>query len=109
MTGSFLFLAAALALALAASLRRLRALQRHSQSQWSRVVQCGARAPRALLVIAHPDDEAMFFVPTLQSLRAHLHADVRVLCLSNGTVSVLGGGALGRPHGPVSCRWRRCA
>jgi N-acetylglucosaminylphosphatidylinositol deacetylase len=36
-----------------------------------------------LLVTAHPDDEAMFFVPTL----AHFVAcgeDVGVLCLSNG-------------------------
>ncbi|CAF1110609.1 unnamed protein product [Adineta ricciae] len=33
-----------------------------------------------LLVIAHPDDECMFFSPTLLSLRS----DFYVLCLSNG-------------------------
>ncbi len=34
-----------------------------------------------LLVTAHPDDEAMFFTPTLASLR---HRKVHLLCLSNG-------------------------
>lgn len=38
--------------------------------------------PRAksLLLIAHPDDESMFFAPTLLHLRGH----VIILCLSNG-------------------------
>jgi len=35
-----------------------------------------------LLVIAHPDDEAMFFVPSIQHLKQYFH--VHVLCLSNG-------------------------
>ena len=35
-----------------------------------------------LLVIAHPDDEAMFFVPSMLHLRRHFN--VHVLCLSNG-------------------------
>jgi len=42
------------------------------------------RQPRpasALLVIAHPDDEAMFFTPTLRSLRLG-GAAVYILCLS---------------------------
>lgn len=38
---------------------------------------------RALLVIAHPDDEAMFFVPLLRRLTA-LKVEVAVLCLTNG-------------------------
>ena len=38
---------------------------------------------RALLVIAHPDDEAMFFAPTLQQLAAR-GVDTAVLCLSTG-------------------------
>jgi LmbE family N-acetylglucosaminyl deacetylase len=38
---------------------------------------------RVLLVIAHPDDEAMFFGPILQRLAAH-GTDLRILCLSTG-------------------------
>ena len=38
---------------------------------------------RYLLVIAHPDDEAMFFGPTIQHL-IKLGKDVFVLCLSEG-------------------------
>lgn len=34
----------------------------------------------ALLVVAHPDDEALFFSPTILALRGKLH----VLCLSTG-------------------------
>jgi N-acetylglucosaminylphosphatidylinositol deacetylase len=40
-------------------------------------------AERVLLVIAHPDDESMFFAPTLHVLLNH-GAAVRILCLSNG-------------------------
>jgi LmbE family N-acetylglucosaminyl deacetylase len=36
-----------------------------------------------LLVIAHPDDEVMFFGPTLIGITSD--NSVRVLCLSNGT------------------------
>lgn len=38
---------------------------------------------RALIVTAHPDDECMFFAPTILSLQA---SGIRVglLCLSNG-------------------------
>jgi len=38
---------------------------------------------RALLVVAHPDDEAMFFTPTIQSLQGQCSSIV-ILCLSNG-------------------------
>ncbi|XP_008821708.1 N-acetylglucosaminyl-phosphatidylinositol de-N-acetylase isoform X1 [Nannospalax galili] len=38
---------------------------------------------RALLVIAHPDDEAMFFAPTLLGL-ARLKQRVSLLCFSSG-------------------------
>jgi N-acetylglucosaminylphosphatidylinositol deacetylase len=44
---------------------------------------------RALLVVAHPDDEAMFFVPTIVSLQA-AGAAVHVLCLSEGNFYGLG-------------------
>jgi N-acetylglucosaminylphosphatidylinositol deacetylase len=38
-----------------------------------------------LLVIAHPDDEVMFFGPTLVGItNSSAENNVRVLCLSNG-------------------------
>ena len=40
-------------------------------------------AHKVLLVIAHPDDECMFFAPTL-SVLTRQHVQVFVLCLSNG-------------------------
>ena len=40
---------------------------------------------RILLLIAHPDDEAMFFAPTVLALtRPELGNHVRILCLSSG-------------------------
>lgn len=39
-----------------------------------------------LLVIAHPDDECMFFIPTIRRLSCPVH----VLCLSTGNYSDLG-------------------
>eukprot|EP00250_Pteridium_aquilinum_P006158 c16131_g1_i1 orf=205-996(+) len=44
----------------------------------------------ALLVIAHPDDESMFFAPTLLSLASLGCYHVRILCLSNGNAEGLG-------------------
>ncbi|CAG5044066.1 unnamed protein product [Parnassius apollo] len=41
------------------------------------------RAKRVLLVTAHPDDECMFFGPTIYRL-CEQGADVYILCLSNG-------------------------
>ena len=49
-----------------------------------------------LLVTAHPDDEAMFFVPTIDSLQRHLRdgdekqEDIALLCLSVGGADGLG-------------------
>jgi N-acetylglucosaminylphosphatidylinositol deacetylase len=42
-----------------------------------------------LLVLAHPDDESMFFAPTLLNLLAH-KINVFVLCLSDGNDKGLG-------------------
>ena len=40
---------------------------------------------RIVLLIAHPDDEAMFFAPTLLALtRRELGNHVKVLCFSSG-------------------------
>ncbi|GAB7352508.1 hypothetical protein MBLNU459_g2908t1 [Dothideomycetes sp. NU459] len=46
---------------------------------------------RILLLIAHPDDEAMFFAPVLQLLtRPALGNHVKILCLSSGDADGLG-------------------
>lgn len=39
---------------------------------------------RVLIVTAHPDDETMFFGPTILSLTRRYDCDVYLLCLSNG-------------------------
>ena len=45
---------------------------------------------RIVLLIAHPDDEAMFFAPTLLALtRPELGNHIKILCLSSGTSPVL--------------------
>lgn len=43
---------------------------------------------RILLLIAHPDDEAMFFAPSILSLTRNNH--VKILCLSTGDADGLG-------------------
>eukprot|EP01054_Gregarina_sp_Poly1_P001568 Gregarina_sp_Poly_1__1567@NODE_1398_length_4220_cov_58_320732_g545_i1_p4_GENE_NODE_1398_length_4220_cov_58_320732_g545_i1NODE_1398_length_4220_cov_58_320732_g545_i1_p4_ORF_typecomplete_len122_score3_35PIGL/PF02585_17/3_2e22_NODE_1398_length_4220_cov_58_320732_g545_i1191556 len=46
-----------------------------------------------LLVIAHPDDECMFFAPTLNYLASHLNRisrQVHLLCATSGNVLGLG-------------------
>lgn len=44
---------------------------------------------RCLLVVAHPDDETMFFGPTISSLLSK-HSKIYVLCLSTGDFYGLG-------------------
>jgi N-acetylglucosaminylphosphatidylinositol deacetylase len=42
---------------------------------------------RIVLLIAHPDDEAMFFSPVLLSLaRPELGNHIKILCLSTGKI-----------------------
>ncbi|KAF2188926.1 phosphatidylinositol glycan class L [Zopfia rhizophila CBS 207.26] len=49
------------------------------------------RGKRILVLIAHPDDEAMFFAPTLLALtRPELGNHVKILCLSSGDADGLG-------------------
>ncbi|EPY52538.1 pig-L [Schizosaccharomyces cryophilus OY26] len=43
-----------------------------------------------LFVFAHPDDESMFFGPTLEYLSQHPNVQVHLLCLSNGNADGLG-------------------
>ena len=40
---------------------------------------------RILLITAHPDDECMFFAPTVLSLGKSVRAELFLLCLSEGT------------------------
>eukprot|EP00808_Paulinella_micropora_P018055 g55492.t1 len=67
-------------------------------------MQCSARSKKALaefaasagkglrvlVVIAHPDDESMFFAPTLASLRALSCCSSWILCFSTGDADGLG-------------------
>ncbi|GAM24540.1 hypothetical protein SAMD00019534_077150, partial [Acytostelium subglobosum LB1] len=53
------------------------------------MVQQGVKNRRILLAIAHPDDECMFFAPTIQSY-VNNNDSVYVLCLSNGNAEGLG-------------------
>ncbi|KAH0369479.1 LmbE-like protein, partial [Aureobasidium melanogenum] len=49
------------------------------------------RSKRICLLIAHPDDEAMFFAPTVLALtRPSLGNHVKILCLSSGDADGLG-------------------
>lgn len=51
----------------------------------------GLRGKRICLLIAHPDDEAMFFAPTVLALtKPHLGNHVKILCLSSGNADGLG-------------------
>lgn len=43
-----------------------------------------------LLVIAHPDDECMFFIPTIVNLISTTQSVFHILCLSNGNYEGLG-------------------
>tara|TARA_B110000977_G_scaffold14891_1_gene18380 strand:+ start:2097 stop:2855 length:759 start_codon:yes stop_codon:yes gene_type:complete len=73
---SVVFLALALNLCALAQVRRKHGV---SLAGWRRV----------LLVISHPDDESMFFGPTIQALRG-VGARTHILCLSNGDADGLG-------------------
>ena len=47
------------------------------------------RNKRICLLIAHPDDEAMFFSPALLALTApELGNHLKILCLSSGTSAI---------------------
>ena len=49
-----------------------------------------SKSQNILLVTAHPDDEAMFFAPTILSLTRKTSFDLFHLCLSSGNADGLG-------------------
>ena len=55
-----------------------------------------------ILVIAHPDDECMFFLPTLRHFIHQQNAQVWVVCLSNGNYN--GTGTLREVELQTACR-----
>ncbi|XP_022103658.1 N-acetylglucosaminyl-phosphatidylinositol de-N-acetylase-like [Acanthaster planci] len=48
------------------------------------------KAKNVLLVTAHPDDECMFFSPTILQLTKEPHTELHLLCLSTGNYNNLG-------------------
>lgn len=44
------------------------------------------KCKRVLIVTAHPDDESMFFGPTILTLAQRPNCKVHLLCLSNGSI-----------------------
>lgn len=64
----------------------------HRFGRWLKVVRKSrlpANSARALLVTAHPDDESMFFGPTILELRRR-NCRVFILCLSEGNFNQQG-------------------
>jgi len=53
------------------------------------MIQVVNKEKRILFVISHPDDESMFFVPTILNLKAEGYT-LELLCLSNGNYDGLG-------------------
>lgn len=58
-----------------------------SKFRFCRPVKLPENASRVLLVTAHPDDECMFFGPTLIALRKRRNCRIFVLCLSRGKIA----------------------
>jgi N-acetylglucosaminylphosphatidylinositol deacetylase len=58
------------------------------KSRFLNLTQTEITGKNILYVIAHPDDEAMFFVPSILSLREK--NKLWLLCLSNGDAAGLG-------------------
>lgn len=54
------------------------------------LLQSDTRNRRILVVIAHPDDECMFFAPTILSLRQCGQYNLYLLCLSSGNYNQQG-------------------
>lgn len=58
--------------------------RRHRNRAFNEIIREGLHEePKVLLLIAHPDDESVFFAPTLMALRRH-KISTHILCLSPG-------------------------
>lgn len=67
------------------------ALLRPLSSRLDVLVSSPASSPRVLLVTAHPDDECLFFAPTILSLQKNSpSSELCSLCLSVGNADGLG-------------------
>ena len=64
------------------------AIQAYYRASLFHMGQLKIEEKNILIVIAHPDDEAMFFVPTIRRLRGA--NKLYLLCLSNGDADGLG-------------------
>jgi len=62
----------------------------HSITSTTNNIDTSTKIDRVLLVIAHPDDESMFFVPTILTLTDQPDSSLYVLCLSTGNFDGLG-------------------
>lgn len=62
--------------------RNISLIRSLNTSEYDKLVSDGVRA---LLVTAHPDDECMFFAPTILRL-LELNVSVHLLCLSSGRI-----------------------
>lgn len=59
-------------------------------AQMSRSSLPSLRNKKICLLIAHPDDEAMFFSPTILALAAYEAGNhIKILCLSSGLYNVI--------------------
>jgi hypothetical protein len=59
------------------------ALRSHEAFAFTSLLNQPDTPPTALVLTAHPDDEAMFFTPTITSLVSQ-GWDIQALCLSTG-------------------------
>ncbi len=69
----------------------------HKQSRLGRQEATTLLNENILLVTAHPDDEAMFFAPTLEWMK-RLKLSTHILCLSTGSYS------MAESHGHRKCK-----
>ncbi|AAS50651.1 ABL120Wp [Eremothecium gossypii ATCC 10895] len=92
MFGSFFAVVKLYLLLLAVYCWSRRRLERHNTQVFERLVGGDSQHTSLTLVIAHPDDEVMFFAPTLLQLDARLPAwmPFRVVCLTDGGAEGLG-------------------
>lgn len=57
-----------------------------SAVHWKHIGGCNLAPKRVLFVVAHPDDECMFFGPTIIKHTSRHDCQVYLLCLSKGLI-----------------------